>query len=969
MFKMNIYTKKIDMTLIQIIQILKQIALVQPNIKSATDGSIYDIMNTNPSVKYDVVHFSQTTHQSDETTDYYGLNIFYVSRLEDSLEDNRLQIQSIGKEILDNIIRTFCENWGIDIPTITYTPFTQKFNDLCAGCYCNLRLEIPKEIICADDYVAEVVPGGGIKLQDIGITITQNGLIVVTPDAEYDGIGEIRIETNVPQSTTELQYKEVEYTENGEYVVRPDQDYDGLTEVAVSVDVPDRYDEGYDDGKEDGIAEQKAKLVVTSFTENDTYTRADGWSAVTVNVPQGQGYDEGYADGEAAQKAKLSAITITTNGDYNREDGYSAITVNVPQSGNNQDKTYTFDKSNTQITKSAGGDYYLYGGEIIRPDSGYTGLGSVTARCLADITDLYDSGVTDGEESQRAKMTELTVTENGDYYRIDGYSAVSVNVPVTAYTDLDLIANLQGDYYVIPEGTTHLRNFAFSNACFSSITIPNSVSAIGQSAFANNLCLTAITIPDSVKSIGSVAFNGCSNLQTVNLGSGVTVLESGLFRNCRSLTGITIPSVVENISNLVFDGCSAMTEMVFEGLVPPSLLVTTNSLGSTAYTFPIYVPCQSLEAYQTAFGNAYAPRIQCRPVDMITALTLNVASSIMDYGTATTTYDPATAVTNIHYTSSDPTIAAIDETTGVITVLEEGTVTICAYDSVSGLRDCKTISVDLSSNHNELDFVYLTTAPNQTIVLFIGEDDSGANNFYFFYNNIHSLVVDNVEVGKDAGTIYEYKYDNTCEYRYTFENAGRHNVRFKITSAITALDRLVFSSQGNNQLLEANIRAGITKITFGAFQSQENLTAVTLPDSLVTLGTYAFEYCDLRNLVIPDSCTSLYDDNTQPGSHNGIVFQDNYNLSSVTIGSGITQIPTNTFWQCTGLTSVTMKNPVPPTFIRTEAYVTPGTLLKWIEPFESCPLEHIFVPAESVNAYKAAPGWSDFANIITAIIP
>ena len=293
------------MTLFQVIEILKEIALGQPNVKSATDGSIYEVMNTKPSVKYDVVHFSQTTHQSDEETDYYGLNIFYVSRLEDSLENNRLQIQSIGKEILDNIIRTFCENWGIDFPVITYTPFTQRFNDLCAGQYCNLRIEIPKEIICADDYIAEVVPGSGIKLQDIGITITQNGLTVVTPDAEYDGIGEIRIVTDVPQTTADLQYKEVEYTENGEYVVRPDPDYDGLTEVAVSVDVPDRYEEGYIDGKEDGVADQKAKL---------------------------------------------SAITITENGDYNREDGYSAITVNVPSIITNQEKNIVINDNTNPLT-------------------------------------------------------------------------------------------------------------------------------------------------------------------------------------------------------------------------------------------------------------------------------------------------------------------------------------------------------------------------------------------------------------------------------------------------------------------------------------------------------------------------------------------------------------------------------------------------------------------------------------------
>ena len=249
------------MTLFQIIQILKEIALTQPNIKSATDGSIYDVMNTNPSVKYDVVHFSQTTHQSDEETDYYGLNIFYVSRLEDSLEDNRLQIQSIGKEILDNIIRTFCENWSIDFPIITYTPFTQKFNDLCAGCYCNLRLEIPKELICADDYIGEVIPSEkDIRLQDISVTIKENGTRIFTPAAGFDGIGQITINTEVPE-TGRLEYKEVDYTQNGEYTIQPSPEYDGISSVAVSVNVPNGYQDGYDDG----VADQKAKLIATSL--------------------------------------------------------------------------------------------------------------------------------------------------------------------------------------------------------------------------------------------------------------------------------------------------------------------------------------------------------------------------------------------------------------------------------------------------------------------------------------------------------------------------------------------------------------------------------------------------------------------------------------------------------------------------------------------------------------------------------
>lgn len=587
------------MTLFQIIQILKEIALAQPNIKSATDGSIYDIMNTNPSVKYDVVHFSQTTHQSDEETDFYGLNIFYVSRLEDSLEDNRLQIQSIGKEILDNIIRTFCENWNIDFPVITYTPFTQKFNDLCAGCYCNLRLEIPKEIICADDYIAEVVPGSGIKLQDIGITITQNGLIVVTPDAEYDGIGEIRIETNVPQSAAVLQDKEVEYTENGSYSIHPDPAYDGLSSVSVDVLVPDNYDEGYDDGKRDGEAEQRAKLTVTSFTENNTYTRENGWSAVTVDVPSDyqDGYDDGFKDGEEAQKGKLSSLSVNQNGTFTRENGWSAITVDVPTTG-----------------------------------------------------DRYEEGYEDGQSAQKMKLSSITITENGEYNREDGYSAITVNVPQTGSSNEDLIANLQGDYYIIPDGTDHLRQWAFYNTCFSSITIPNSVRIINAYAFANNTCLTSMTFPSSVTAIGSY----------------------------------------------VLCGDTALEEITFEGTTPPTLGNTGNSLGDTAYTFPIYVPCQSLDDYQNAFGSAYSPRIRCKGSELISAITLNVASAITDSGTATTTYSPSTAYTDIYYTSSDISKATINSITGVISAKANGTVTICTKDRLSGLQDCKSVSITKS---------------------------------------------------------------------------------------------------------------------------------------------------------------------------------------------------------------------------------------------------------------------------------
>lgn len=140
------------MTLYQVVKGLEEIALEHPNIRTADDGSVYDIMNANPSVKYGAFVVTQTTHRQNEQFDYYGLVIFFIDRLVDNLDGNRLQIQSIGKQVLGNIINTFCNENDVDVPSVTFTPFTQRFADECAGMYANLELEIIKDNICDEEF-------------------------------------------------------------------------------------------------------------------------------------------------------------------------------------------------------------------------------------------------------------------------------------------------------------------------------------------------------------------------------------------------------------------------------------------------------------------------------------------------------------------------------------------------------------------------------------------------------------------------------------------------------------------------------------------------------------------------------------------------------------------------------------------------------------------------------------------------
>ena len=139
------------MTLYEVVRGLEKIALTQPNVRTAKDGSIYEIMNADPSITYSVFVVTQNTHRTDEQFDHYGLTLFYVDRLVDNMDGNRLQIQSHGKQVLSNIIHIFCDRYDVDLPTITFTPFTQKFTDETAGIYAQIEFEIIKDLVCAEE--------------------------------------------------------------------------------------------------------------------------------------------------------------------------------------------------------------------------------------------------------------------------------------------------------------------------------------------------------------------------------------------------------------------------------------------------------------------------------------------------------------------------------------------------------------------------------------------------------------------------------------------------------------------------------------------------------------------------------------------------------------------------------------------------------------------------------------------------
>ena len=95
--------------------------------------------------------------------------------------------------------------------------------------------------------------------------------------------------------------------------------------------------------------------------------------------------------------------------------------------------------------------------------------------------------------------------------------------------------------------------------------IPNSVTNIGNRAFAWCTSLTSIMIPDSVESIGENAFNSCTSLTNVTIPNGVISIGSSAFYSCSGLTSVTISNSVTSIGYGAFSDCIDLTSIIFKG--------------------------------------------------------------------------------------------------------------------------------------------------------------------------------------------------------------------------------------------------------------------------------------------------------------------------------------------------------------------------------------------------------------------
>ena len=229
-----------------------------------------------------------------------------------------------------------------------------------------------------------------------------------------------------------------------------------------------------------------------------------------------------------------------------------------------------------------------------------------------DVSSITVSPGSDAEDSQHNFIIRLDLT-NWDWDTKTGATftvtvAAATNTfdfnettgTITKYVESDTVVVIPSKINGVPVET--IGNTAFQNSAVTSVTIPDSVTAIYSGAFVNCPQLTNISIPNSVTYIGFSAFSSCTSLKSITLPSSLNSISEALFFGCSQLTTIHIPVSVTSIGNNAFADCPSLMTVTYPG--SKTQWDDDITKGSNSDVLENHLICAKLEATFTADGES-----------------------------------------------------------------------------------------------------------------------------------------------------------------------------------------------------------------------------------------------------------------------------------------------------------------------------------------------------------------------------
>ncbi len=509
----------------------------------------------------------------------------------------------------------------------------------------------------------------------------------------------------------------------------------------------------------------------------------------------------------------------------------------------------------------------------------------------------------------------------------------------------------------LPEGLSSIGDGAFAScSSLRFAKLPESLQTLGRSAFNSCGALTEMTIPGSVSTIEASTFLLCTRLKNIVIGHGVTSIGKQAFYSCLNLKELSLPETIEEIDEEAFVLCYGLEKVNYPGTASQWAKV---AVGGQNGTLQICMKVKTADSgtYEnltwklsdgkklTISGSGEMPAFAARK---------NIYNSIAGstapwdiYQHVATVIEVSGNITNI----GDFAFVGFDRLQNIL--LPD---TVTSFEQYAFYL-CKTVQMHLPAKLCSIGYAAMSRMDNLMNVDFpktlttLGEWAFSSSCFrrvhipaglkeipdYAFYGVPTLCIVDydgtqgqweKISIGEEnraleTATLYcadsDYKIasSGSCgeNAKWSLDTEGVLTIygsgdmaNYKKTStgytSITG-EAYIFSSAISSapwgtepqKLTKIVVKSGITHIGSCAFFNCFNVKSVSLPNTLVSIGSDAFSAMSgLTSLTIPDSVTTL----------SARCFDGCYRLESIQLSSSLTKIPANCFSSCSSIRTLTV---------------------------------------------------------------
>ena len=445
-----------------------------------------------------------------------------------------------------------------------------------------------------------------------------------------------------------------------------------------------------------------------------------------------------------------------------------------------------------------------------------------------------------------------------------GVSAIGSGIIAgcTAITSLSVVDG-NDDFYdsdsnIIVEnyGYGYQQDVIIAGCQTSTIPTDYDITVIGAGAFEGCVGLTSISIPSNIDEIRSNAFAGCTGLTSLTISGGVESIGAQAFRNCIGLTEITVPESVTSIGQGAFGGTIELTELTI-----PFVGGGRQSSQHFGYIFGTvqYVHANGDFSDELAVSPSNASATYYIPAGL---WSLNITGADDEYS-----YDADVAIPSYGLSNCD----FLSEIT-----IGDGVYSIGSYAFENCTSITEMVVPESVTSIGQGAFAGCSDLEEMTLP-FVGSSRNGntsSSNHLFGY-------------------IFGGDYQSSSDFDYVTQNYSDYSsAAYYIPSGLTTV---TITGAHDDYYGYAAVSIG-----YGAFYNCDMIESVTIGDGVTSIGSYAFRYTDIAEIVIPDSVGSI-------GSY---AFADCASLDTVDLGEGVTSIGSYAFMDCTSLTEIVVPESV-----------------------------------------------------------